>query len=493
MVHVPWWTILQTWFAPKRDIFVELEVRDFQMLIETWAGGKHNIPRLTGPPREKSETRFRTDDALRLREDGHFVYEDHVTPWKVEAPNLSFALVRGQGTYLGDAKFEKGSVKIQSYRPMPADMRARFHLDGGQVTLNHIDLTTDGTRSHVNGSIDFSHWPNQTYNVNSRSTSSRCGRFFFPTADWRMSGTGEFTGIFKMFSNGRDLTGNFTSDNARLNQLPFPKLHGSLTWQPNLFAVNHAEAGFLGGEAGSRIRWRRLGRSNGKPATATFTADYSAISATGLDQLFDLRGLELGGQLDGSIEMQWPNGRFGEAVGQGLTSITPPAGMPMATEALPAVPRAPVPEPAEFDPYLRPRLSLGADLHYSFGPDGFTFADSWAATRATYVAFSGRRSPGENRRLRLSRDQPRLAGKRSRAGVDHVGALEPDQAIKVGGRGLFDGTMTGPFSDPLIKGRFSGEAMHVWDVTWGKASGRHHINNGYVDITNSRITNTTAA
>ena len=160
------------------------------------------------------------------------------------------------------------------------------------------------------------------------------------------------------------------------------------------------------------------------------------------------------------------------------------------------MPRSPVPEPADFDPYLRPRLSLGADLHYSFGPDGFTFADSWAATRATYVAFNGRRTP--------KTDESAAAGdfafhvtshdwqESDRVLASIMSALSsPTKAIKVGGRGLFDGTMTGPFSDPLIKGRFSGEAMHVWDVTWGKASGDITVNNSYVDITNSQITNTT--
>ncbi len=60
-------------------------------------------------------------------------------------------------------------------------------------------------------------------------------------------------------------------------------------------------------------------------------------------------------------------------------------------------------------------------------------------------------------------------------------------AVEVGGRGTFDGEMTGSFSAPRIAGKFAGDAMRVWDVTWGRGNADLVIQGGYVDIANSLI------
>jgi len=65
------------------------------------------------------------------------------------------------------ARFHHGTTQIQGFLPMATDFEARFTLDHGVANLHHIDLVTDGSRSHVDGTADFSHWPEQTYHVNS--------------------------------------------------------------------------------------------------------------------------------------------------------------------------------------------------------------------------------------------------------------------------------------------------------------------------------------
>jgi hypothetical protein len=63
----------------------------------------------------------------------------------------------------------------------------------------------------------------------------------------------------------------------------------------------------------------------------------------------------------------------------------------------------------------------------------------------------------------------------------------PTGAIPIGGRGMFDGTMTGAFTDPRIEGHFEGERMRAWDVVWGATSADLLIQNAYVFISRSRI------
>ena len=98
---------------------------NWQMTVENWPDGA-STPRLTGPKSDRPPMkRWFTTTAAVYASGGEFVYDDHMTPWSVRAPNLSFALVRADNLqqYVGVASFAKGAVKILSYRPMETEMR----------------------------------------------------------------------------------------------------------------------------------------------------------------------------------------------------------------------------------------------------------------------------------------------------------------------------------------------------------------------------------
>jgi hypothetical protein len=489
-LYVPWWTILL-----RNELHVEVGLTDWRMVVETCPEGAC-LPRLTPRTREPSgPPRFTTTVRSVYASRGEFIYEDHGTPWSVRAPNLSFALVRAENlrAYVGRADFSGGTVQIQQFKPMWADMSTRFVLDGPRVTLRHIDLTTDGAVSHVNGFLDFSRWPEQTYNVHSTVDFARMREIFFSGASWRLGGTGEFTGVFRLFKDGRELAGEFTSDEALVNDVAFPNLHGSLIWTRDHFAVTHGDADLLDGEARFSYTIAPLGRPTG--STATFTADYTDLDLAAANRLFDLESLELAGRASGNLSMSWPNGRFGAARrGKGHTLVTPPPDVTMAAPELPAEPRPPSPEPVPFAPDrpLGP-MAVSADVDYVIDPDGWSFDDSWAATTHTYVRFNGRLATAGSSEFPFHvtshdwQESDRVLARIMTAVAGRTGAIE------VGGRGTFDGAMTGTFRAPHIAGRFAGEATRVWDVTWGRAAADVVIAGGYVDIANSRFGDLTDA
>ena len=49
----------------------------------------------------------------------------------------------------------------------------------------------------------------------------------------------------------------------------------------------------------------------------------------------------------------------------------------------------------------------------------------------------------------------------------------PTGAVTFGGRGEFDGVMTGPFRRPRVEGVFTGEDLRAWDTLWGVGVGAH--------------------
>ncbi len=305
-IHVPWWTLF------RRQLHVTFTMDDWAMVVETWPDGVDNFPRFTSrnPSTTKNPWFDTTTVDFAYARRGHFTYEDHATPWSLVAPNLDFSMVRATSLdqYVGLFGFSGGAVQIQHYRPMATDMTTRFVMEGGKVFLRHIDLVTEGSRSHVNGEVDFSKWPNQTYNLNSEVDFSRMKDIFFAKETWRLAGSGRLTGIFKIFQGGRDLSGEFSSDDARVNDLEFHNLHGALNWTQTRLAVLHAEAELLGGHSRFDYSLAPLGSPTG--SMASFSADYTDIDLFDLDRLMSLRGLRLAGLASGNIALQWPNGKF---------------------------------------------------------------------------------------------------------------------------------------------------------------------------------------
>ena len=133
-------------------------------------------------------------------------------------------------------------------------------------------------------------------------------------------------------------------------------------------------------------------------------------------------------------------------------------------------------------------LMVGGDIHYQFDPGGVTFEDSWTATPRSYVSYHGRMAKDGSSEFPFHvtshdwQESDRLL-------ASIITAVSgPTGAVEVGGRGTFDGVMTGSFSSPRIAGRFLGDDLRVWDVTWGHAAADLVIENKYVDITHSLVT-----
>ncbi|MEO8481429.1 MAG: translocation/assembly module TamB domain-containing protein [Acidobacteriota bacterium] len=489
-LHLNWWPLLRNILHPQ--FHVELRLIDWDMTVESWPGGIHNIPKLTPKtPASNKPKAFTTTVDFAYATGGHFVYEDHGTPWRVDAPNLNFSLVRSEALkqYVGHVQFDAGLVQILGYRPMATDMSARFVLDGPRVQLQHIDLKTEGTVSHVNGLINFTRWPEQVYYVNSSIDFKTMREIFFPNETWRLGGQGEYTGSFTYSKEGlRVLAGDFASDKATVNDLDFRYLHGALIWTNTRFVVTHADSDLLGGHTRFEYSLSPLGTPTG--ATAAFAADYTNFDLFNLDRLMNLRGLKLAGQATGDLAMEWQNGHFASTKrGGGTTAIVAPAGVTLASVTLPAVPLTPVPEPKPFDSNRRMGpLTLGGEVHYTFDPGGTTFEPSWTATPYTYVSYSGRMAADGSSNFPFHvtshdwQESDHLLASIMTAISGQTGAIE------VAGRGTFDGAMTGRFSSPRIAGRFDGESIRAWDVTWGKTKADLVIENKYVDITNSAIT-----
>ena len=486
-VSMPWSTLVD-----RRVVFDAVEMTDWRMYVETFPDGRHNFPRFTREPREQSA--WTTTLAYVRAHRGELTYVDHGTPWSVVTLNLDVVVSRPASEYRGEARFWNGTVAIQDYLPMRADMRTTFRIDGGKVMLERIDLVTDGAESVLTGEVDLARWPEQTYQVRSRVDFPRMREIFFADDHFALGGRGDFTGTFHLFREvvsgrsrtGRELKGTFASPSLAVNAYHFGDLRGSLLWVPERFDVTDASAAVYGGTSRFTYEMAPLG-VRGVPAVARFDATYENVDLTEFTGFLELDGIRLAGRATGQNLLEWPLGRFAEHRGDGVILVDPPAGVETMGRQLTAAQVADAEQRARqwgpFNPDLpREPVPIAGELVYAYGPEWVDLAASHLATPDTYVAFDGRTAYGDRSRMAFhvtSADWQE--SDRVFAGVLTAFGSRT-RVVDVGGSGTFDGVMVNSIRQPRSEGRFAAERMRAFDVVWGAATGRVTVENAYAEV-----------
>jgi len=377
---------------------------------------------------------------------------------------------------------------------MWANFKAQFVIDGSRIHLPRIDLDTDGAKTVLNGDVDVGHWPNQGYVLQSRVNFPRMRELFFKDASWRVSGDGTFNGTFRLFKTGavtnRDLSGTFSSDLAGLDDYRFPSLYGSLRWNQHGFDVWNAGSAFYGGSAQFVYSIKPFGEKT--PAIHRFDTTLTDVDLARFTDFQQLPGQRFAGSAALTNHLEWPSGRFDQHRGQGHIVVAPPAGVVPMTASLAAA-RAADPNhtryewgPIPIQP-LPAHLPIAGELTYSYGPTDVTIEQGRFATDHTFVAFNGTTEYGDRSRLPFhvtssdwQESDQLLAGIMSDFG-------SPAGPVPFGGRGEFDGVMTGAFRRPRVEGLFTGEDLRAFDTTWGTGSARIVVENEYVNVSESSV------
>ena len=466
-----------------------VELEDWDMLVEKFKGAD-NFPKFRrpsggsrGPRRFTSTTRYFHGSR------GSFTYEDHESPWSIRAPGIDMTITNFP-KYHGEASFKGGAVTIQNYLPMWANFKAHFTIDGSELQLDRIDMETDGATSSAVGVVHMDRWPDQTYDVTSRVQFGRMRELFFARESWQLSGAGDFRGVFTLFKGGHELAGHFTSTVAGLNAYRFPQLYGDLRWHKNGFDVTQAGARFFDGDAQFGFSISPLG-SPIKPV-GRFSVAYEQVDLAALTDFYELQGIRLAGRASGRNLLEWPMGRFRERRGDGALQVTPPNGERVMTASLDAARAADIDHSRHpwgpFAPMpMAAHVPVSASVAYRFDPDRIDLSDGHFATDATHVTFGGNTAWGDESDLRFhvtSRDWQESDQVLAGLLTDFGAKTGP---VAFGGRGEFEGRMTGTFRRPRVEGLFSGEDMRAWDTIWGDGTARIVVENSYVRVTDGRV------
>ena len=493
-VSMPWTSLVD-----QRVVFDAIEMTDWQMYVETFLDGSHNFPRFTqsGP---RDPTNWTTTLQYVRAHRGDFAYTDHATPWSMVAHSLDVAITRPTSEYRGQASFVNGTILIQDYEPMSADMSTTFRVVGSHLVLDQIDLITDGAESVLTGDIDVAHWPEQTYQIQSRIQLPKMREIFFARDTFSLSGESTFTGTFHLFRevvngharNGRDLSGTFYSASAGVNAYRFDDLRGSVQWVPERMDVTNATTTAYGGTGRFAYRMAPLGDPD-VPAHATFDAVYADVDLEAFTDFLELEGIRLAGRADGHNLLDWPLGRYADHRGGGYMRTTAGDGVDVLARELSASQLAAAEARSRSWDVFSDHLPLApvpleADLVYTYDPEWVDFAPSRLATAETYVELEGRTAYGDRSQIdfHVTSADWQESDRVFAGSLTAFGA--PTGVFPVGGHGMFDGAMLNNVRSPRIEGRFAGERMRAFDVVWGTVTGFAAIENSYADVSDTLIT-----
>src|SRR5262245_52791933 len=399
-------------------------------------------------------------------------------------------------SYRGTAEFSGGQVSIQHFVPMSARFKAQFAIDGPRIHLDRIDMNTDGAVTTGTGDVDMAHWPEQTYQMQSRVAFPRMKQLFFKDEKWTVTGDGNFKGTFHLSKAGPDLEGAFTSDVAGVNEYRFPELYGSLRWTKAAFDIVNAGSKFYGGDARFTYGIKPFGA--GVRPTHHFDADVTNLDLVRFTDFEQLRSLRFAGTASLHNVLDWPSGRFSEHRGGGRLVVTAPAGVTtMSSTGAPLNASGPAAaadasrERLEWGPFapkpLPSQIAIAGELAFSFGPDDVVIEDGKFSTEKTHVTFRGTTAYGERSRLpfHVVSDDWQESDQVLVGIIKDFGSSA--HAVEFGGRGEFDGVMTGAFRSPRVEGTFAGHDLHAFDTLWGSGSARIVVEKSYVNVTDGVV------
>jgi hypothetical protein len=487
-VKLPWWT------AFSRKLVIEsVTLTDWEMTVESWAGGRHSFPKVTPKTPRTGPSTFTTTLRSVLATRGQFVYDDHATPWSTVARNLTVQLYRSEATkdYRGRATFDHGTVRMLSYEPFRVDLNASFSLNGGKVHFDRMELVSDGARTLGTGDVDLGRWPEQTYQLRSRIDFPTQKDIYFHGQKFDVSGSGDFTGTFHLFKGGRELKGTFVSALAGVNAWRFPNLRGSVLWVPDRLEITNATSELYGGTARFDYRMGPFGMPT--PARAVWDVGYSNVDLVQLSDFLELQGIRMAGRASGRNRLEWPLGKWTLKTGSGEVTIDAPPDARIMTRELPPDLIATLDALPDEEGPFNPQLSLGhlpvaGRIVYSLDPQWIRLQKSWTASSRTYVEYEGQTAYGEQSRIPFHvtsadwQESDRvLAGIMTAFGA-------PTGAIPIGGYGQFDGVLLEAFKRPRIQGTITGGGFRAWDVVWGAGRADLAIENSYVFVTNASVT-----
>ena len=293
-VSLPWWT------AISRHMDVDsVEMTDWTMVIESFPEGKHNFPRVKGPPRPP---RTDSEDVLhhaaaggRVARSLHLRRSHDAVEYRDSGDAHHAVPSRGAAGLRRYRRFRRWhGASVQTYEPFGASMKGRFSMNNGKVHFDRMDLLSDGAETIADGDVYLDRWPEQFYRMKSKIDIATQKSIFFHNDKFEATGAADFDGTFHYFKGGRELKGTWKAPSPHVkigpNNWAFSNLAGKVLWLPSTLEITEARTALYGGSAEFDYRILSLDQKSG-PKRAIWETKYQNLQLTQLTDFLETRGI----------------------------------------------------------------------------------------------------------------------------------------------------------------------------------------------------------
>ena len=349
-------------------------------------------------------------------------------------------------------------MQIQNDLPMWVNFKTQFYARRPDASTSIRSIsTTDGAETVASGDVDFAHWPEQLYHVKSVVHFQRMREIFWKDEKWALTGDGDFNGTFRLYKGGHDLSGTFASPRPASTAIRFPKLYGCAPLDAaGIRGVGRGRRFFTAARRSSAIRSSRLVSPRGRRALRRLGVGRRprVVHRRGearrrpLWRRRDRSRPASNGRLDVLSSARERQSFGGAAAGRhagAAPSLEARTARDSRREWGPFAPLAAARAPAD-----RRRAARSSSI-----PKKSNSPAAASTPSQTHVTFQGQTAWGSQGRIAfhvVSRDWQE--SDEVMAGIlTAFGARTGPVAF--GGRGEFDGVMTGPFRRPRVEGDFT--------------------------------------
>ena len=202
-----------------------------------------------------------------------------------------------------------------------------------------------------------------------------------------LGGEGHFVGTFHLFKGGRELKGDFTSGETRLNGWRFPRLDGSLLWVPDRFEVTNASSDFYGGRTQFTYGLKPLG-GLGRVRPRTSTRSSRASTSARWARRSSGRASARPAACPAPRACDGPSAGLRDRNGDGTLTVAPSGGVALLGRDMPADAgqrdqTRGAPGSLQPDPVCSATLAVGGEIDLAASArSGSTSRRSWMATRS---------------------------------------------------------------------------------------------------------------
>ncbi|HUO85562.1 MAG TPA: translocation/assembly module TamB domain-containing protein, partial [Thermoanaerobaculia bacterium] len=337
------------------------------------------------------------------------------------------------------------TFQLRDYQPLRTDLAAAFRYVPGSLTITDALMVGEGVRVEMEGKLDPLTEAVYRFALRTELTMEKAREVF--ELETELAGAMTFEGSLQGARGDFVVRGDLRAPAVTAAGYDIRDFRGDLRVDDDGVVLEIDKANYAGGELTGQYRLPAYQ----EPYPMEIDLRYRGVAIEGLFADWNVENIGLRGAASGALEYRWSGSDLLQGEGTGTARIQP---------GTVAFGEAPYPTP------------VSGNLDFSFDGGTVRFASSRLDTPRSRITFRGPITLEELTADLSFQVSTEDFEEIDRLAVNFARALESSdfELLGLGGSGSIEGTLRGPFAEPLVRVRIDGRGTEYNDVLLGDAA-----------------------